>query len=210
VLDVGCGAGDFLIELATSVDGVRAVGVDTSQAMVTTAISRALAAGVTVQFSLGDAQRLDYPDGSFDRVNCSRMLVHVEDAQTVIAEMARVLIPGGRIAIFEPDFDAMVINTDDPGLAATVRQRLAGSLRNPDIGRRLPDLLLDSGFDQPELLRMTLDFDMANHFDNLAKEGVVTAEEADQWRAWFGAVSDSDHIVVSLVAARTLATKPLL
>jgi SAM-dependent methyltransferase len=208
VLDVGSGAGDFLIELATSVDGVRAVGVDASQTMVTTAISRALAAGVTVQFSLGDVQQLDYLDESFDRVNCSRILVHVEDAQAAIAEMARVLIPGGRIAILEPDFDAMVVNTDDPGVAAAVRRRLVGSLRNPDIGRRLPGLLLDNGFHQPELSRLTLDLDIVNHFDNLSKVEIVTAEEADQWRKWFNAASHSDRIVVSLGAVRMLATKP--
>lgn len=209
VLDVGSGAGDFLIELATSVEGVRAVGVNTSQTMVTTAISRALAAGVTVQFSLGDAQQLHYSGESFDRVNCSRMLVHVEDPQTAIAEMARVLIPGGRIAILEPDFNAMVINTDDPDLATAVRQQFIGNQRNPDIGRRLPDLLLNSGLDEPELSWMTLDLDIVNHLDNLAKTGIVTAEEADQWRTWFSAVGHSEHIVVSSVIFRALATKPL-
>jgi hypothetical protein len=110
----------------------------------------------------------------------------------------------------EPDFDAMVINTADPDLATAVRRRFIGSLRNLDIGRRLPDLLLDNGFYQPELSRMTLDLDIVNHFDNLANAGIVTAEEADQWRTWFSAASHSDHIVVSLVAVRALATKPLL
>src|SRR5713226_5370835 len=54
VLDVGSGAGEFLIEVARSVDSIRAVGVDSSDLMVKTATSRAQAEGVEVQFALGD------------------------------------------------------------------------------------------------------------------------------------------------------------
>jgi cyclopropane fatty-acyl-phospholipid synthase-like methyltransferase len=61
VLDVGSGAGEFLIELAEAVLGVRTVGIDPSETLVSTAKSRAEAAGLAVQFSLGYAERLGVP-----------------------------------------------------------------------------------------------------------------------------------------------------
>jgi SAM-dependent methyltransferase len=64
VLDVGSGAGEFLIETASSVEDIRAVGIDVSEAMVAVATSRAREAGVSVEFRLGDAQRLDFPDAT--------------------------------------------------------------------------------------------------------------------------------------------------
>src|ERR1700716_2566405 len=51
VLDVGSGAGEFLMERASTVEGLQAVGIDTSQTMVATATSRAQAADVRVQFT---------------------------------------------------------------------------------------------------------------------------------------------------------------
>jgi SAM-dependent methyltransferase len=210
VLDVGSGAGGFLIELATRVDGVRAIGIDTSHTMVTTATSRALAAGVAAQFSLGNAQQLPFRNGSFHRVNCSRVLVHVEDPRAAVAEIARVLLPGGRVTIFEPDIYAMVISSNDPDLATAVHRQLVEKLRNPDIGRRLRYLLLDNGLDQLELSQVTLgDINLLDHFNNIAKAGTVTDEEADQWREWIKAADNSHQVVVSPAAVQALATKPL-
>jgi SAM-dependent methyltransferase len=209
VLDVGSGAGQFLIGLANSVDEVRAVGIDTSQTMVTTATSRAQAAGVAVQFMLGDAQQLHFPDESFDRVNCSLVLVHVEDPSAVVAEMARVLVPGGRIAIFEPDVDAFVIDSDDLDVATTARQQFIEGLQNPDIGQRLRSLVLDSGLDLLEISRVTpAEFDLFDHLNDIARAGDVAAEVVNQWRAKIEVAEKSDRLSVSPVALRALATKP--
>jgi ubiquinone/menaquinone biosynthesis C-methylase UbiE len=147
VLDVGSGAGEFLIEVATGVAGVEAVGVDSSHVMIATAVGRAKAAGVEVKFVHGDARNLEFPDGSFDRVNCSRVLVHMEDPAAVVAEMARVLAPGGRMAIVEPDHDALIIDSDDLDIARAVRLHLTQPLQNPDIGRRRRRYLIESGLE---------------------------------------------------------------
>jgi 2-polyprenyl-3-methyl-5-hydroxy-6-metoxy-1,4-benzoquinol methylase len=206
VLDVGSGAGRLLIELASRVDGVRAVGIDASQKMVTTATSRAQSAGVAVQFELGDAQRLNFPDESFDRVNCSLVLVHVEDPGAVVAEIARVLAPGGRVAFSEPDAGALMVDSVDVA-TAMLRQFFAG-LRNPDVSRQLRRLVLDSGLDLLEASRVTLgEFDLLDYLDYVAKAGNVAAEVADQWRIEIEAADPSSQTSVPAVAFRALATK---
>jgi SAM-dependent methyltransferase len=209
VLDVGSGAGKFLIELASSVDGVRAVGIDASQTMVTTATSRAQAAGVAVQFALGDAQRLDFPDESFDRVNCSLVLVHMEDPSAVVAEIARVLVPGGRVAIFEPDADSLMIDSDDLDDTTALRRQFVAGLQNPDISRRLRRLVLDSGLDLLEASRVTLgEFDLFDYLDDVARVGNIAAEVVEQWRTEIEAADPSGRPSMPAVVFRVLATKP--
>jgi ubiquinone/menaquinone biosynthesis C-methylase UbiE len=98
VLDVGSGVAEFLLEQAMAFPGIRAVGVDASAALTASARRRAEAAGADVAFVVGDAESLDFADGSLDRVNCSRVLLHLEHPDTAVAEMARVLGPGCRAA----------------------------------------------------------------------------------------------------------------
>jgi len=217
VLYVGSGAGEFLIEAASSVELVRAVGIDISEAMVNTAASRAREAGVDVQFTIGDAQRLNFPDESFDRVNCSRVLVHLDDPAAAIAEMARVLIPGGRIAIAEPDFDAFMIDSDNLDIARSVRGRMTAGLRNPDIGRRLRRLLLESRLDIVRLsgvarpmasLQMAVDqFHLLDHLDSAVKAGEVGADEAREWRSWVEATDAAGRGFIAGVLFQAIAIK---
>lgn len=210
VLDVGSGAGNFLIELASSVEGVRAVGIDASQTMVTTAISRAQAAGVAVQFALGDAQRLAYPDESFNRVNCSLVLVHMEDPRAVVAEIARVLAPGGRVAIFEPDADGLMGDSDDLDVTTALCRRFGAGLQNPDISRRLQRLVLDSGLDLLEASRVALgEFNLSDYLNNVARVGNIAPEVINQWRTEIEAIDQSGRLSVPAVVFRALATKPL-
>jgi cyclopropane fatty-acyl-phospholipid synthase-like methyltransferase len=71
VLDVGSGVGGFLIELASSVDGVHGGGIDASQRMVTTADSRAPSCRHGGSVHARRRATVALSDGSFDRVNCS-------------------------------------------------------------------------------------------------------------------------------------------
>ena len=219
VLDVGSGAGQFLIEAAASVELARAVGVDASEQMVNTATSRAREAGVTVEFVVGDAQRLNFPDESFDRVNCSLVLIHLEDPGAAIAEMTRVLVPGGRVAIVEPDHNALMIDSDDLHIADLVRNRLTARLRNPDIGRRLRHLLLASGL---ELLRLSAraypvttlqkaidQVHLLDRLEEVVKAGEVGVDEANQWRGWLEAADAAGRLFIATVLFQAIAKKPV-
>jgi SAM-dependent methyltransferase len=92
VLDVGCGAGNLLAGLT----GRALYGVDISEAMVKRAAAR-LAGHATI--TREDAEHLPFPDGMFDRVAASSVLSHVLHPEAVIAEIARVTKPGGRVVI---------------------------------------------------------------------------------------------------------------
>lgn len=219
VLDVGSGAGEFLVELAGSVDGVRAVGIDVSDKMVDTAAARARAAGVEITFVTGDAQRLDFPGESFDRVNCSRVLVHIEDPAAAIAEMARVLVPGGRVTIAEPDFDAFIIDGDDLAVTRAVRREMTGTLRNPDIGRRLRRLVIDCGLAPLDVSAVVLPvlnlqvalqlFGLFDHLKSAVRTGDITAELASRWQTWMETADATGRLLVAAVGFRVLANKPL-
>ncbi len=218
VLDVGCGTGDMLIGLATSVEGVKGVGIDASESMIATARSRAEPGGLPLSFAVGDVERLELPDGSFDRVVCSRVLLHLERPAAAVAEMSRVLAPGGRVAIFEPDLDAVLIDSDDLQIARAVRSQFAGRVRNPDIGRRLRRLLLDAGLSDVEvvphvgvstsLAHVTQQFGLLEHLEAAVAAGAVAPEAADAWRAWVEAADASQRFWFSLVAFRATARKP--
>jgi 27-O-demethylrifamycin SV methyltransferase len=100
VLDVGCGTGGPACHLAAE-HGARVTGITTSQVGVDTARGRAAAAGVgeLATFEVRDGMANGFPDASFDRawvLESSHLMSHRE---RLVAECARVLRPGGRLAL---------------------------------------------------------------------------------------------------------------
>ena len=90
VLDVGCGWGAFADRIAREV-GAEVIAVDLSPRMVELARARGVDARV------GDVQELPFADGRFDCAVANWMLYHVPDVERGVAELARVLRPGGRL-----------------------------------------------------------------------------------------------------------------
>jgi SAM-dependent methyltransferase len=98
VLDVACGPGNFTREFAavTGPDGL-VVGLDASGTMLDRAVQERNPAGVA--YVRGDASALPFRDGAFDAVCCFAALYLIERPFRTIAEIARVLAPGGRVAL---------------------------------------------------------------------------------------------------------------
>src|SRR5688572_3672726 len=92
-LDVGCGEGRFCRMLTSR--GVDVVGVDPTPSLI--AAARARDGGAT--YVRGRAERLPFPDASFDLVVSYLTLIDIPDVETAIPEMARVLRPGGTLLI---------------------------------------------------------------------------------------------------------------
>jgi len=98
VLEVAIGTGR---NLAFYPAGVRLTGIDLSPAMLERARERARELGMEVDLREGDAQDLPLPDGSFDTVVCTLSLCNVPDDRKAVAEMKRVLKPGGRLLLLD-------------------------------------------------------------------------------------------------------------
>ena len=92
-LDVGCGEGRFCRMLQPL--GVRAVGIDPTEAL----LARAIALDPTGDYRVGVAERLDFGDRSFDLVVSYLSLIDVPQLGTALTEMTRVLRPGGSLLI---------------------------------------------------------------------------------------------------------------
>ena len=101
VVDIGCGAGtDLLVAARRTGPNGRAIGVDMTEAMRRRAARGAADAGIeNVDVREGDATRLPLDDGSVDVVISNGVLNLVPEKKRAIAEMARVLRPGGRLQI---------------------------------------------------------------------------------------------------------------
>ncbi|WP_410574212.1 27-O-demethylrifamycin SV methyltransferase [Amycolatopsis sp. cmx-4-61] len=100
LLDIGCGNGEPAIRMATAND-VMVTGISISEKQVERANDRAYKADVDdrVVFEYADAMELPYEDGSFDVVWALESLHHMPDRWHVIRQAARVLRPGGRLAL---------------------------------------------------------------------------------------------------------------
>ncbi|MDQ2815831.1 MAG: class I SAM-dependent methyltransferase [Actinomycetota bacterium] len=98
VLEVAIGTGRNLPYYPV---GIRLTGVDVSAQMLGIARDRAAGLGQEAALAPGDAQALDFPDGSFDTVLCTLGLCAIPDDRRAISEMARVLRPGGRLLLVD-------------------------------------------------------------------------------------------------------------
>jgi SAM-dependent methyltransferase len=101
VLDAGCGVGYGSAMLARA-GATEVVGVDVSVRAVEAAADKA---PQNASFLAGDVHALPFEDARFDLVVCFEVIEHVERQDEVIAELARVLAPGGVLAISSPNRD---------------------------------------------------------------------------------------------------------
>ena len=93
VLDLGC-AGGFMAE-AIHDRGAAVTGIDPAAAAIDAARAHAAGTGRAIQYDVGVGEALPYDDGAFDAVVCVDVLEHVQSLPQVLAEVRRVLRPGG-------------------------------------------------------------------------------------------------------------------
>jgi ubiquinone/menaquinone biosynthesis C-methylase UbiE len=190
LLDVGCGTGDDVRAMARLVGGMGdVVGVDNSQAMISEATQRLADTHLPVEFHLADATALPFEADQFDGCRADRSLMHVPDAERALAEMVRVAKPGGRIVVFEVDFETLVIDVADRPLARKVIHTWCDHFHNGWLGRHIPALLRDLGLREvvvwphtllltPALVHPLLG---ATTVDRAVAQGTITAEEGRGW-----------------------------
>ena len=174
ILDIGCGPGSISIDLATLVPEGSVIGVDTELNVLQQAQANAHNQGVSnATFVQGNIHDLAYPDNTFDVVHAHQVLQHCGEPIKAIAEMRRVLKPGGLLATREVD---MSINQWYPerslldewlNIYMRVAQANGG---DPLAGRKLHAWAHDAGFDRASI-------------DITASTWVFTTREE---RSWWG------------------------
>jgi len=159
VLDVGCDRGDadhLLLELAPGIGGV--VGLDRSTKRIAEAFAllRRRGAPARVTFVTGDGAHLPFRDASFQRVFSADTLEWISSPLRAIAELKRVLAPGGQALLVHTDFEMQAFEGGDPVLTREITHRFTHSGPDGRIGRRLGVLAREAGFQNIETQVYTL------------------------------------------------------
>jgi SAM-dependent methyltransferase len=192
ILDVGCGVGNDARALARLVGPTgRVLGVDNSTTMVTEATRRSEGLDLPVEYRLGDVHRLALADGAFDGCRADRVLQHLADPERALAEIIRVVRPGGRVVVSEPDWETLLVDAPDQDVTRTIVELRGRRIRNGRIGRQLRGRLTAVGLRDVVVQAETLIVDAYASADRLfslaataqaAREmGLVGAAEADDW-----------------------------
>jgi ubiquinone/menaquinone biosynthesis C-methylase UbiE len=157
IVDVGCGPGDVTIGLCGDVGAAgHVLGLDASTAMLDVARRRAAEAGANAEFGVGDAQALALPDGDMDACRSERMLQWVPAPERALAEMVRVVRPGGRVVIADTDWRSLMFDLIEPDVHAAVTEAFR-AVRGPgyDVGGRLLNRCRDLGLVDVEITAAT-------------------------------------------------------
>ncbi len=156
LLDAGCGPGSITIGLATAVAGGsgdqvgEAIGIDLNEHSIESARAAAKNAGVeNARFESASIYALPFADDTFDAAFSHAVMQHLSDPLAALAELHRVLKPGGVIGVADADLSGSLIHPSSPALDRSfelmIRLRhVSGG--TSDAGRRLRSLLADAGF----------------------------------------------------------------
>jgi SAM-dependent methyltransferase len=180
VLDVACGPG--IVTAALAARAREVVALDLTPEMLAMAEDRCRKAGRTnVAFKEGSATSLPFADQSFDAVVTRLSLHHFPEPPKALAEMFRVLKPGGTLAV------ADIVCAEDQERAAL--QNAIETLRDPSHVRMLPASELVTLMCRP----------------GLSIERQETWDKAREFEEWAGIVADPERIAPVRTVVRTLA-----
>jgi arsenite methyltransferase len=147
ILDVGVGPGLLAYDIARLVGETgRMVGLDNAPAMVASA-TRRLSDLPQVQVLQGDACKLDFVDGAFDAAVSTQVYEYVADMPQALAELHRVLRPGGRALILDTDWRSLVWHSSDTTRMDRVLSCWDAHLADPHLPAKLGPLLRQAGFE---------------------------------------------------------------
>ena len=155
VLDIGCGPGNISIGLADAVKPGELYGIDIEPSQVEIANQLARTGGRdNATFQVADALALPFEDGSFDVVHCRETLMYIPDTQAALAEVMRVLKPGGLFSCREMICSSCFTHPDFGVLNNTWEifgDIVAGDEGHPQMGKDLKLHAAESGFEDAEI-----------------------------------------------------------
>src|SRR5579859_1145000 len=98
-----------------------------------------------IDYRVADARTLPFADGSFDACRMDRVLHHLEEPQPAVTELVRVVRPGGRLVLHEPDFEMMALDPADRLITRTLLNFFCDHLHGGWAGRQLYGLARRAG-----------------------------------------------------------------
>ena len=209
ILDIGSGPGLLAHDMAAAVGpNGRVCGIDTSEPMLAMSAKRC-ADKPWAEFRPADATQLPYPDGSFDAAVSTQVYEFVPDVPAALAELHRVLCPGGRAVIVDTDYGSLVIHTEDKARMARVLAAWNEHFVHADLPRTLSRQLRDAGFAlrQRDVIPMFNPEYHANTYSHgligliasfvVGRQG-VTKEDAAAWAAEFAELGRQGRYFFSL------------
>ena len=146
-VEFGSGTGEVTSDLVTVCGAARAIGIEPGPVMVERALE-AYAGRADLVFRVGDAAKTDLEDASVDLVVMHTLLCHAPQYEAIMAEAARVLRPGGQLALFDGDYDTATcaIGYFDP-LDQVVQFMIDHNVTNRWVTRQFRSLMSRHGFD---------------------------------------------------------------
>jgi arsenite methyltransferase len=194
VLDAGCGTG-LLVQAMSGTIGSqgRIIGVDFSNDMLDVAKNRCSELA-NIELQQGSVTELNFADNCFDAASCIQTLLYVDDVETALSELHRVLKPGGRVAILETDWRGVVLSSPDDVMTRKILGAWDAAVSSPNLPVKLTPLLKKLNFSAikttaiPILNTSYSDANFSssmleNFLDYAVKDKAITKDEAMLWMA---------------------------
>jgi arsenite methyltransferase len=220
VLDVGCGPGFLLADMALALGrSGLAAGVDVNADMVSLARRRCQAVGGATVVVRGDATALPLPDACFDAAVSTQVYEYVDDVAAAIAELHRVLRPGGRALIVDTDWDSLVWNAGDTARMRRVLDAWVERFADPHLPCSLSRLLAGAGLEvQRRDALVLLDPEYDENTYSVTNLGIVagfvvgrrglTRDDVEAWRRDLERLGEEGRYFFSLNRYLFLARRP--
>jgi ubiquinone/menaquinone biosynthesis C-methylase UbiE len=191
ILDIGSGRGDDLAVFGKLIGpSGRLTGIDHVPEFTIQALKLLVANRLPGDIHVGDiAKALPFLDEEFDRAYAERVFQYLPDPEHTMRESHRVLKPGGRLVVFDSDWDTATIHHPNKNLTREILHLVTDTLfASGQIGRQLRDLAIKVGFKivnshahaishTPE----SAEFVLIKPIESLVQRGVLPKETFDDW-----------------------------
>lgn len=164
MLDAGCGPGTITLGLARKVAPGKVIGIDVEESQFEPARKQAQREGLNLEFRQASVYKLPFENESFDAVFSHALIEALSNPAAAIAELRRVLRPGGLIGVRAGDLGGLLLDSasEGPGqmFAAYMANQKQDS-KDPNTGRKLGRLLRGGGF---RVLKQTASYEVITDF----------------------------------------------